>query len=403
MIKVDLLTGDIRQIQGISRYIKQIIASRELFRANNVELGCLYSCDAMYMCNQFDTATNANNADKVTYSASKVKDGIKKALNKSATFHAACVFRDYQGISKKSANRLLEADSKADIILCEDLFATYEYLRRTHDSDRKKIVFTSHAEDDLLGQMLMQREPLRGTVYEKLLRAMVGTVIGEADLVVAICQSSYKYLTKEFNSNCVLINNAVADPSTSDVSITGDTHDDAINCAIVGSVTVRKGQDLLIEALNEYKKTHNGRLRLHFFGDGAERKKLESLVNDYGLAEDVVFYGNVDDIERRLSRMDVFLAPTRMDTVPLSIIEAMRSGLPIFATNVGGVPELVSEGVNGYLYQPTVASIKQMLIDIEARSDSLKALGSASYALYRDKYSMDNFVNSYCRAFESVI
>ncbi|CAM5677013.1 Mannosyl transferase OS=Lysinibacillus sphaericus OX=1421 GN=LS41612_05020 PE=4 SV=1 [Lysinibacillus sphaericus] len=78
---------------------------------------------------------------------------------------------------------------------------------------------------------------------------------------------------------------------------------------------------------------------LQFIGDGSLRLSLENYVKDKGLSERVTFLGNQLDVTTLLAESQIFVLLSDWEGLPISIIEAMRAGLPIIATNVGGVNE----------------------------------------------------------------
>ncbi|HEX2044484.1 MAG TPA: glycosyltransferase family 4 protein, partial [Gaiellaceae bacterium] len=107
-----------------------------------------------------------------------------------------------------------------------------------------------------------------------------------------------------------------------------------------------KGIDVLLDAC-----AHVGApLVLHVFGEGAERAALESRAARLGV--DARFHGFVADLPDRLGGLDLFVLPSRGDNLPLAVMEALAAGLPVVATRVGGIPELVGDGETGLVVDP---------------------------------------------------
>jgi len=108
-----------------------------------------------------------------------------------------------------------------------------------------------------------------------------------------------------------------------------------------------KGISYLIRAMTYIKEG-----TLLIIGDGPERTRLELLSQELGLASRVLFAGRVDDrskLSYHLKRAMVFVLPSLSEGTPRAVIEAMSCGLPIVATKVGGIPEIITDGVNGFL------------------------------------------------------
>jgi glycosyltransferase involved in cell wall biosynthesis len=112
----------------------------------------------------------------------------------------------------------------------------------------------------------------------------------------------------------------------------------------LGRLTEQKGYDLLIRALPQLPGA-----TVVLVGDGPERSALEKLACELGVAERLVIVGWVSDARRYLATFDIFALPSRWEGMPLGIIEAMQSGVPVLATDVGSVIEVVSDGETGYV------------------------------------------------------
>jgi glycosyltransferase involved in cell wall biosynthesis len=123
-----------------------------------------------------------------------------------------------------------------------------------------------------------------------------------------------------------------------------------------------KGIDVLLSACARLTVP----ARLHVYGDGELRGPLEAQARRLGV--DATFHGWVGDLRDRLEDLDLFVLPSRGENLPISILEAMAAALPVVATRVGGVPELVVENVTGLLVEP----------------DNVESLGDALDALARD-------------------
>ena len=89
--------------------------------------------------------------------------------------------------------------------------------------------------------------------------------------------------------------------------------------------------------------------RLVMIGDGPDRRAAQDRVTQLGLADDVVFLGKQDDFATTLAACDVFLLPSASESFGLAALEAMSSGVPVIASDVGGVPEVIDDGVTGLL------------------------------------------------------
>ena len=156
----------------------------------------------------------------------------------------------------------------------------------------------------------------------------------------------------------------------------------------------RKGIDVLLEAWASLEVP----AELHVFGEGSLRRDLEQQARRLGGS--VHFHGFAGDLRKQLLGLDVFVLPTRADNLPVAILEAMAVALPVVATRVGGIPELVVDGETGLLVEPDDpdglrAALRSLLSDpalcsrlgsagahrVEARFDS-RAVASRMVSLY---------------------
>ena len=94
------------------------------------------------------------------------------------------------------------------------------------------------------------------------------------------------------------------------------------------------------------------RAKLVLVGDGPERGRVETLAREAGLAEHLEILGELDDVRGLLSVADVFLLPSAQESFGLAALEAMACGVPVVASRVGGLPEVITDGLTGFLPRP---------------------------------------------------
>jgi len=122
---------------------------------------------------------------------------------------------------------------------------------------------------------------------------------------------------------------------------------------VVGRLRIRKGVDVLLEAMPELLRRHPG-TRLRIAGDGEHRAALERAAAALGLGDAVSFLGRADAVRvRRLLRGAVALVvPSIYEGMPLVVLEAMEASVPVVASRVSGIPEVVEDGRTGWLVPP---------------------------------------------------
>ena len=133
-------------------------------------------------------------------------------------------------------------------------------------------------------------------------------------------------------------------------------------------------------------------------------QELRGRVRDEGLQRNVVFTGNVPDVEKYLRASDVFAYPTENDAFPSSLVEAMACGLAVVTTPVGAIPEIVSDGVNGLLVEKGDPVAFHDALARVARDQVLaRRLGDAARNTALANYAALHVANRYAELFGSLV
>jgi glycosyltransferase involved in cell wall biosynthesis len=139
-------------------------------------------------------------------------------------------------------------------------------------------------------------------------------------------------------------------------------------------------------------------------GDGPDRERLEQLAHDLGIARSTFFVGYQTDVAGYYRLFDAFLLPSMNEGTPVSAIEALASGTPVVATRVGGVPDVVREGVDGYLVEAGDTEAAADRLAALARDPGLRRrLGKAGSAHVRERYSVERLVDDVDRLYRSLL
>ena len=156
----------------------------------------------------------------------------------------------------------------------------------------------------------------------------------------------------------------------------------------IGRLAAVKGVRLLLEAVATLRARHPG-LTLTLVGDGPDRSGLEARAQALGLGDAVTFTGYLGEagVAEVLARSDMLVLPSFAEGVPVVLMEAMASGLPVVATRVGGVAELVEDGVSGLLVPPGDAGVLAGAMDrLLADPDLCRRFGAAGSAAVRERH-----------------
>jgi glycosyltransferase involved in cell wall biosynthesis len=152
-----------------------------------------------------------------------------------------------------------------------------------------------------------------------------------------------------------------------------------------------KGLKYLIEAAEHFKNRDD--VVFIIIGDGQERKDIELLITNCQLQHKVLLLGQIPDAYKYLPAFDIFVLPSVKEGFPWVVIEAMTAKLPVIATKVGAVPEIIEDGKNGMLVEP--ARPEQIAIKIQEllNNDHLKQeIGIQAHQTVLFKFSLDKMI-----------
>jgi glycosyltransferase involved in cell wall biosynthesis len=162
---------------------------------------------------------------------------------------------------------------------------------------------------------------------------------------------------------------------------------------IIARLTEQKAHRYLFDAMAATPGLKS--LQLLVVGDGELREELRARVDGLGLSSRVHFLGARRDLGDLLAAIDLFVMPSLWEGLPLSMVLAMGAGLPVVATRVAGIPEVVQDGVTGLLVPPAdVPALGSALTRLVAGQELRQTLGAAAAAFVRPRFGVDGYVRA---------
>jgi len=155
-----------------------------------------------------------------------------------------------------------------------------------------------------------------------------------------------------------------------------------------------KGLKYLIEAvqiLNEQNSFNN--CQLIIIGEGQTRKNLEMQIQHYNLQNKIILFGSLSDASKYLKAFGIFVLPSIKEGFPYTILEAMAAELPIIATKVGAIPEIIRDVIDGLLIEPKNPQELSMVIKNLINNSNLQTQLATSAKERCNQYSLDNMIN----------
>jgi sugar transferase (PEP-CTERM/EpsH1 system associated) len=163
----------------------------------------------------------------------------------------------------------------------------------------------------------------------------------------------------------------------------------------VGRLAAVKNYPLMLEAFAE-ASARAGQLRLLIAGDGPERGTIEALVAERRLESKVRLLGFTQDVNSVLKNADAYVISSLSEGTPMAVLEAMRAGLPVLATRVGGLPTVIREGETGLLVPSgDVTALSRAMVELASDPGRSRAMGDAGYRHVLGHFSLRSMVAAY--------
>lgn len=205
----------------------------------------------------------------------------------------------------------------------------------------------------------------------------VRRLLEKCDVVIALSDYWKSFFESELHfKNVVVVKNVIAEPVINPNKTT------CFSLLFLGLLGQNKGIYDLLDCLNEHKSVFSGKLKL-FVGGNGEISKVTQIISKYGLSDIVSFEGWVSGDKKieLLNKVDAYILPSYHEGLPISILEAMSYSLPIISTNVGGIPEILKNGENGFIMSPgDKDAMYRAILELMNNEKLRMNMGKASYS-----------------------
>lgn len=171
----------------------------------------------------------------------------------------------------------------------------------------------------------------------------------------------------------------------------------------IGRLEPVKGLDYFVDAASRVEKK-NPNVRFILVGDGSMRQGLENKVRDLGIAQRFIFTGWREDIAQINSMLDILVLPSLNEAVGISLIEAQSAGVPVIATNVGGIPEVVNDNITGLLVPAADAASLAGAIEYLLENDQKRIeMSEAAKAWVAGKFKAEDMADKISRLYNELV
>ena len=263
---------------------------------------------------------------------------------------------------------------------------------------------------------LVITEHIVGSSHSASQRALKRRELDRADAVTAVCGAVAESVVADYHvprTRLRVIHNGTELPD--EETLDTEAHEARAIRAHFGATERRplwvcaarlesqKGHDVLLDAAAELRR-RSFAFVIVLAGEGSLRGPLEQRAAKLGLTDAVHFVGRVDEIGSLYAAADTVVLPSRWEGLPLSLLEALARGRPVIATHVGGIPEVIENGVHGLLVPPDDAkALADALQSFHQRRDLALQLGVAGAERIASHFTWERMVDDFEATYDDVL
>ncbi len=178
---------------------------------------------------------------------------------------------------------------------------------------------------------------------------------------------------------------------------------DALLIGVVAQLIPRKGHQVLLAALPEVF-AKEPRAQVLLFGQGAQESSLRAQIAASGLQQQVHLCGFRDDLSELLPCLQLLVHPALREGLGIALLQASAAGVPIITSRVGGIPEAVRDGINGYLVPPgSVSDLSQAVASLLADPTLRQRLGDQGRVLVKQQFAPAVMVQGNLAVYQQII
>ena len=250
---------------------------------------------------------------------------------------------------------------------------------------RVKFITTIHS--DLMYEFHGKKKDIYSRIERNTLENCDCAVAVSSDLM-----SKLKKRCTKNEGNIVLIHNGIDVKKSCDIK---KNDDEIFKFLFVGRLVEIKNIPFLLDGL-KYVKSVNSKFVCNIIGDGDERESLEVLIKDLDLTDNVTLLGYKDNIQEYMLKSDALILTSKMEGIPITIIEAFANKIPVISSAVGGVLEIIEDNKTGVLYNlDDKLKFYNILLDFVNGEYEYRDIVDNAYREYLNKWNCNTLIQEY--------
>ena len=389
MLKVDLIYSYwISAPTGASHFVGKMKGMKELFLQQDVDLRVI-SADIIKPRVFDNNKTKQKFKVKIAFRLAKYSSWLTKFL-----IHATY---------GKAAKRILDyydtVADKGDVIAFQETLLCYYYLKKYKNRD-KKILLTIHNNGDIWSMWYYRYPKMRSSIMNSYKADIERTLFSGCSKIGFVADYPRKNFLSKYpfdEKKTYFVYTSIEKGNTPSPMIVGNK----VKLITSGSLGARKNQMGVLNAIGLLPLEYQKQITYTILSDGEIRDVLENKAKT--LSAEVIFTGKVDRVDDYLKDANCFVLYSKDEGQPMSIVEAMRMGLPIIGSNVAGIPEQIEDGKTGFIVDLEESHLADKLRYIVDHKNDLPAMGKASYDLFLNRFTIDSMIKKYAEIYKSVV
>lgn len=387
MLKVDIIySGNIYAPNGASVLMRKIYESRDLFKKYQIEQRVI----SPSIKRESDRNEGKTHPVKISWLGKMIRKVTKYSLLLS---YLSCR-KNFINPAKEAINQYNAISDKGEIVVFHELWTCYEFLRK-YKRQGPKVILIRHGEGDLYVNI-----PLFDSIlFSSYKKRMKNTILNGCYKIGFDADLPRKHFCEKYNydseKSFFVYNGIEARPCPQLKQL------NKLVLICVATLSPRKNQMGILNAIGLLDKRNQQNIEVILVGGGPCRSELENKAN--GLAAKVSFTGSLKENQyyEMLLKSNCFCLFSKAEGLPIAILEAMRAGLPIIGSQVGGISEEIVDGKTGFVVDLNEQDLSEKLDWMINHLNSLPKMGAASYQLFVDYFTTEAMVKKYVEVYNS--
>ena len=386
MIIVDLVfSKSVYGQAGDRTFVRCMGEHKELFAQNGVDLRIitpdLYSSQSLNFIRPVKATWKHSVAMFITkYSALATRLFIYLKDNKRA-----------QSIAKYYS----KMSDKGDVVAFQDMIDCFEYLKH-YNHFNQKVLLTLHTNGDFWSMWYFTLPKLKSRAMSGFRNNIEQVLLKGVDNFGFVADLPRNQFCIKYNwddKKSFYVYNGINTKSFEPMAIP-----DKVKLICVGTLNSRKNQIGILNAIAKLSVQDQQQIEVTFVGGGEDRSLLEA--KSQTIKTNVTFTGTTSEVDKYLNQGNLFCLYSKAEGLPISIIEAMRAGLPVIGSRIAGIPELIIDGETGFVVDLDDTLLSDRLHYIINHKELLPKMGEASFRLFEKQFTIRAMVEKYSKVYK---